>query len=183
MKRMMIAVLMLTLVTPAFAKKEPKVYDLVGAISFHSFHSDSDAHVTVGGTTYDSYCNTSDTSVSCSDSGGAFIVTFANGNTTVLVPNALDMEHSVCDHSLTLCDPLMTLLKPGVTSAKFHYRTANFKTVLGPSPFFCVGFTVQDKHGKDKDQERCYEIISVETPDGKTLFGHETHIDQGVKVK
>jgi hypothetical protein len=68
-------------------------------------------------------------------------------------------------------------------SAMFHYRTADFKTAMGPRPFFCVGFSVQDKHGKDKDQERCYEIITAMTPDGKVLSGQPSYTNQGMQVK
>ena len=59
-------------------KLAPPVYDLTGAVSFVSFHADSEAHVTVNGETHSAYCNTSGTSVDCSDRGGTFVITFQN---------------------------------------------------------------------------------------------------------
>jgi hypothetical protein len=53
MMKLTILISVLLMVVPAFAKKEPKVYTLTGSISFQSFHADSEAHISVGGQTYD----------------------------------------------------------------------------------------------------------------------------------
>ena len=167
-------------------KHKSKTYDLTGTIKFKSFSHDSEAHVTVNGETHDSYCSLTGSSISCTDEAGAFVVTFANGDWTMLghEMSLTDLGKSHCDFSLTMCDPLMEIEKPGVAESSFHYRTDTFKTIAGPSPFFCVGFTVQDKHGKDKDQERCYEIRFLNSHDGKPIhLGPKSSFDQQIKIK
>ena len=64
----------LALVGSAFAKKEqsePVTYPYTGKVVLyvHANHSDSEAHLTVGGTTYSAYCNTTGSSVDCTDKG------------------------------------------------------------------------------------------------------------------
>jgi hypothetical protein len=70
--------LVLTLVSlTAFAKN--KTYDLTGTVSFKATVSNSEAHTTVNGKTYDSYCDVQDSSVSCTDRPGTFYLTLADG--------------------------------------------------------------------------------------------------------
>jgi hypothetical protein len=62
----------LPLAGSAFAKKEqsePVTYPVTGKVVLYSHlnHFDSEAHVTVDGQTADAYCNTTGTSVDCTD--------------------------------------------------------------------------------------------------------------------
>jgi hypothetical protein len=45
-----------------------------------------------------------------------------------------------------------------------------------------VEFSVQDKHGKDKQQERCYEMMTVLSPDGKVLYMEGGSLARALKV-
>jgi hypothetical protein len=146
----------------AFAKKEPPAYDLTGEVSFRSYHSDSEAHITVGAQTYSAYCSTAGSSTSCSDSPGAFIATFADGSWTVLAPP--DREKSHMDRMST--GPLLEMMRDGKPH-KFQYRLTNFRTMLGRQSFFCVGFDTLDKHSKPKAQEACYVILMLSPPIAK----------------
>ena len=80
MKRTLaVALAVLALALTAHAKKPPKVYDHTGKAYWYVFHSDAEAHVTVDGHTYDSYCDIDGTSVTCRDYGAAFVVELDDG--------------------------------------------------------------------------------------------------------
>lgn len=71
------AFIALMLVTMAFAKD--KVYGKMGTVSFEETTSNAEAHVTVNGTTYDSYCNVGDSRADCTDNPGNLYLTLADG--------------------------------------------------------------------------------------------------------
>ena len=147
MKSILTAVLMLTLAGFASAKQK-HVYNLTGTVAFESFHSNSEAHITVGGTTYDTYCTSDATSVSCTDSPGIFVATLADGTRTVVnTPYIEPCVFGFCGHfGGSTDDPVLNS-----KSKTFQYRLATHYTMSGKNtPFFCV-------MGKD-GKEACYEI-------------------------
>jgi hypothetical protein len=159
----LITVAMLAIATPVFASWKPAAYDLTGTISFESQHADAESHITVDGKTYDSYCSFEGTSANCTDTGGVFVVTFANGNSMAFYSSSNDSPYSHCDWGKTTCEPLLALMSDGKRGPhKFQYRTV--KTVKEGRPMFCVGFDIKDKHGKPKPQERCYGIMFLDQP-------------------
>ena len=182
-----LVVITAALLLSAYAKDKklaPPVYDLTASVSFVSFHADSEAHVTVNGETHSAYCNTSGTSVDCTDLAGTFVITFQNGNTTVYAGGLItDYAHSNC-LSISACDPLSQVLAQA--PATFHYRTVDMyvwskqerKNAPGSldeiAPYYCVGFTVADKKGRIVDQERCYQIMTVADPQGNLLYPKQT---------
>jgi hypothetical protein len=146
------------LVSPAFAEKH-QAYDLTGEVSPSLWHSDGEAHVTVGGNTLSAHCSTEGSSISCTDSPGAYIITFADGSWTTLPE--IDPEKSHMRFTGVGDDPLLAMMRDGGTH-RFQYRLANFWTAgVGRGPFFCVGFSKPDAHGKSKEQEACYPLDSV----------------------
>ncbi len=166
-----IAILMFVCAVSAFAKKKQDppppppptpwvvpTYDMAATMSYQAApKSDSEAHMTVDGTTYDAYCNTSGSSISCSDSNSGIIqITFQHGKWTSLEGAKLVEDFSHCDVEIELdaqikalekkgkfiesqalqesqsnqCDPLLSLAG-NVQSAPvtFHYRAAAFPYV------------------------------------------------------
>lgn len=176
------AFLAIMLCAVAFAKDEPKVYDYTGTVSYASIEPESTAPMIIDGYASDAYCSTKGVNnITCTDTPGSYKVMFQNGNWTLLAPNDLDFVYSHCDMNITTCDPLLQLVTtPG--SHQFHYRVDAFKTISGAEPFYCVGFTMQDKRGKDKKQERCYEIMTVLSPDGKVLYKEGGSLDRALKM-
>lgn len=118
----------------AFAK-DKKVYDLTGTVSFESFHSDSSASMTVNGQTYNAYCSTEGSNISCSDTGGVFEATLADG--TLVQVSLPDMVYSTSSGNPVL---------DAKDSKTFHYRLADHRK----KSFFCVP--------DSKSKEACYAI-------------------------
>jgi hypothetical protein len=178
-----IVITILALASLSFANDKPKVYDYTGTISYPSIQPVSEAHMNVNGYPSDAYCSTRGVSyVTCTDTPARFKVTFQNGNWTALAPNDLDFLYSHCDMNITTCDPLLQILAtPG--KHEFHYRLDAFKTLSGAEPFYCVGFSVQDKHGKHKPQERCYKMMTVLSPDGKVIYMEGGSLDRSLKTE
>ena len=161
MKHTIIAlILALTLCGTASAHKEPLVYDQTATISFSATSHDAEGHFTdADGRTADVYCDS--TTSSCTETAGAFVITFADGNYTVI--GSSDPLVSRCD--LLHCQPLLSLM----TDAKpheFHYRKTTMNTSIGKVGYMCVGFDSPDNHGKFLPREACYEIFSLTTKDG-----------------
>jgi hypothetical protein len=152
------------LVSPAFAKEQQPVYDLTGEISYQPFHPDTEAHATVDGRTYNAYCSANGNSEACTDTAGAFIVTFAHGSWTTL--NAVDLGWD-WTHS-NMADPLLSRITANDNKpTKFQYRIMGVKTKGQVVPLFCVGGS--EKQGKAKPQEGCFLIdpASVNPPRAK----------------
>lgn len=125
-----IALVLVTL--PAFAKDKP-TYTLTGTMSFVAFHSDSSASMTVNGKTYNAYCSTEGTNISCTDQGGVFEATLADGT-------LVQIHHPEWDYSTSKGNPLLSV------KGSFSYRLVNH----GKKPYLCV----PDERGK----EACYFI-------------------------
>ena len=157
----------------AFAK-QPKTYDLTGTVVFESFHSDSEAHVTVNGERYDSYCSTDAASTTCTDSAGVFYVALADGNKYTFI-HLLEFPNQCCD------DPILHA-KRKQQSASFQYRVHPHLMGVKDGSVICAPFT-NDK-GKDKDKEACYQIqrIMEVAPLPRTGTYNQADIDRGVEV-
>jgi hypothetical protein len=167
MKLATIILLMAALAVPALAKDKPQphVYDHTGKLTNHTgqFRSNAEAHVTVGGTTLNAYCNIGDGVASCSDTPGYSYSTSDAGDVVPSIlltsvegkrdPISICVDEKSSNYPFT-CDPIGVLrmqIKPNA-SLEFQYR-------LGTSegkPFYCVPFTVVDKKGKSFNGEACY---------------------------
>jgi hypothetical protein len=157
----------------------PRVYDKEGTVSFHATAADSEAHVTVGSETFDSYCSTRGSSVSCTDSPGAARITFANGYTTVFHP--LDRRRSCGGYTGTYAnlapacaDPLEALaFGVPIQERSFKYRVTAFPNAelanacrngvsvpdsCSLQPYYCL-------QQADPQQEACYRLFSIMSPD------------------
>jgi hypothetical protein len=150
-----------------FAKdKSPLVYDQTGTITFSAPHYDSTSTVEVGGTTYTAGCNTTDTDVSCSDYAGSMIIEFGDGTHMVfpLIPDDEELHWSTCDDKSMMCDPMMNLMQQVTPDKPIHFSFRWMKLThkhMGGDTFTCyfaVSFSITDKHGKEKPQERWYSI-------------------------
>lgn len=162
----------LTDMTIIHTENAKKSYDLIATLRVQATHSDTEAHITVDGQTYDSYCDVNESSVSCSDSAAQFIVTFADGNYTFLGRGNLD--HSQCDDE-SVCEPLEDLYHSGALDdlkpVPFHYRTDAFADITGTQrPYYCVGFSITDKNGNERPQEACYQIFAMFSRDGQVVY-------------
>ena len=155
-------------------------YERQGTMTFRPSASDAEAHITVNGQTFDSYCKTTDSSISCTDSAGAFYLTFANGNKTTYIGGMLSREHSCAS-----CNPLSEVMLKLMTAKeqKFMYRVAAFQE----NPQFVQMCSTADSHLRSSiadacteaarahpyfcvpsgSSEACYRIFEVQTPSGE----------------
>ena len=125
---------------------DSSAYAFTGKLEFRATKSDSEAHVTINGTTYDSYCSFSSSRAYCTDSPGFFFVTFQNGKTMPLTKP--DLRYTTVETAI-----FSTLDKPQT----FKYRLAVFPDYRipagqGPAPFFCIS--------TGHSEEVCFPIYS-----------------------
>jgi hypothetical protein len=151
--------------------KQPEVTHTGTVRSWHMTGGTS-ASITVNGHTATSYCTSDDTSVDCSDISGGFIVTFDDGSTTELgtpLDAGIDgYSYSKCDNP-SVCNPVLGSISENGTGT-FQYRVIIGRSAIGKIPFYCVDFTVTDKHGKEKPQTSCYPIYTATSANGTSLF-------------
>jgi len=169
---------------PLFAnKKDQPTYDLTGIVSLDLPRYDSNADVTVNGKTYFAGCNVYETSVSCSDYTGAFLVKLADGRTMVLTDTAFIVGGMFPEREFgawTVHSPLATnLLKGGKKSEAFQYRIASFKIVERKEDYLCVPTTTEDRHGKSVIGEACYRLVILPSATLKTYTQED--IERGAR--
>jgi hypothetical protein len=156
----------------ALAQKEPVVQH-TGTLSMWLTKSETSASITVDGETTSAYCNSTDTSIDCTNTAGGYQVTFDDGNRTPFSVKSLMYDFSKCD-SIAVCSPLSHLaqsVKPNSpVKFQYHWEVSKRDPIVGSTLLYCVDFTVTDKHGKEKPQKACYMVAFVWTPQGKALF-------------
>lgn len=169
MKRSLVVFILLANAVSLAKKNEAPTYDLTGEITSIAPNYKYESHITVGNHTADAYCNTTDTSVNCTDTPVRFYVKFADGSIGAFPPfkpAGQDSEKScrvtkdkqTGQYHFFPCDPLNELFDARTPqelashgTVKFQYRLAAMR-IWGL--VYCVART--DPDGIRKHKETCY---------------------------
>jgi len=132
-----------------------RVYGLTGLVWFDANRSDYSASVTVDGQTYSSYCTFTESSASCSDSGGSFTVALADGRHAYL-PTSEDPKHSNDYPGLGMMP----------TRGDFKYR-------ISDDGLYCLP--------QGEKAESCYKLYFKDSPASATAGESLSELPEAIK--